>query len=294
MTTRKDKYIFYLTIVVLTLLLIVNVISLIKYILIDDNIDKEHLIALLITLLFVDVLIILLSVVLRRCKKDIMRDNYITNIVHDCKTPITTISLICQTLNDIKIDSDESLRYYSDILETESSRLIIMIENVLNLLRLNNVTLDLNKLIDVHNVIVDIVSSLMFVVNNLDGKIITSFNSVNSCVKGNYDVLVSIFTNILSNAIKYSESSPKIMIETRNVDDSIEISIIDNGIGIEEKELKNIFDKTYRIPSSNGSSGFGLGLYYVNENIKKLNGKIVVKSSFGNGSEFRISLPIVK
>lgn len=294
MTINRNKSIFYLLFATLLVLLTTNVILLIKGIAIN-NISKRHLIFLLLNVLLILVAIILVSVMYKKDRKDYVRSNYITNIIHDCKTPITTINLICQTLDDIDVNSQESLKYYSDIVKTESSKLILMIESVLNFIRLNDVVLEYNQKIDVHQVINDSVNSMKFLLKSLDGDISTSFQSRECCVKGNYEVLLSIIANIINNAIKYSEMSPVIIISTKNIDDNIEISIKDEGIGIEEHEMKKIFDKSYRISSSSGNSnGSGLGLYYVKDNVKKLNGNIEVNSSYGNGSEFRITLPIVK
>lgn len=275
------------------MLLITNVIVIIKRTIIDNQ--YQYLIFFLLFMLLIVVVIILQFIIYVRYRKKLAIYNHITNIVHDCKTPITTINLVCQTMEDVDINSEENLKYYSDIVKAESSKLIVMIENLLNFICLNNVNLDFGQRVDVHQVITDAVESMKLLVRNLDGEITMLLHSDSYYVRGNCDMMLSIIANILNNAIKYTVSSPRIIISTRTIVDNIEISIKDNGIGMEKKELDNIFDRAYRVPSSSVScSGSGFGLYYVKENVMKMNGKIIVISSSGNGSEFRITLPIVK
>lgn len=293
MTRNSIKYNFYLVFTVLLILFLTNMLAVVQEI-ISDN-QSRHLIFLTLCIILIIILMVSQFIIYRRSNNDIIRDNHITNIIHDCKTPITTINLVCQTLDDIDINSEESLRHYSDIIKVESSKLIVMIESILDYIRLNNIYLDYNQRIDVHQTIIDVVNSMRFLIKNLNGEIITSFHADSYYIRGNHDVMLSIISNIVNNAIKYTESSPRIIISTRTITDDIEISIKDNGIGIEEKELGNIFDKTYRVSSSTTNcSGSGFGLYYVKENVTKMKGKIIVISSFGNGSEFRITLPIIK
>lgn len=293
MTRNKDKYIFYSSFVILLLTFVINMIIALKSICLGAV--NRCLTTSLLMVLFICTTMVFLFTIYRRCRKDDARENYIANVIHDCKTPITTINLVCQTLNDVDVDSEENLRYYSDIVKTETSKLIMMIENVLNFMRLNNENLDYNQKVDIHKVINDSVNSMGFLVRSLDGNIMTCLHSDSHYVKGNYDVLLSIIDNIIHNAIKYTECPPRIIVATKEIDGNMEISISDNGIGMEEHELKNIFDKTYRISSSRTDvGGSGLGLYHAKENIERLSGKITVVSSYGNGSEFRITLPIVK
>lgn len=293
MTRNSSGNNFYLVFAILLMLLVMNMIIIIREIIVDNH--KENIIYLIVCILLIVILIILQYIIYKKSNKDIIRDNHITNIIHDCKTPITTINLVCQTLHDMDINSTESLEYYSDIVKTESSKLIVMIEDVLNFIRLNSINLDYNQIVDIHQIITDTVNSMRFLIRNLGGEIITSFQSESHHVMGNHDMMLSIIANIVNNAIKYTESSPRIIISTQTITDSIEISIRDNGIGMEEEELNKIFNKTYRISSSTSKqSGSGFGLYYVRENIMRMKGKIIVISSSGNGSEFRITLPIIK
>ena len=292
MTRNRNRYFFYSVFAILFMLLITNIIAIIEGFVSGK---QKSIIFLFLWLLLLVVVIVLQFMIYRMGKKDLKRDNYITNIIHDCKTPITTINIVCQTIDNIGIKSEDELKYYSDIVKIESSKLIVMIENILNLIRLDNVCLDYNQELDVHQTIKDAVDSMRFLIRNLDGEIITFLHSENHHIKGNSDVMLSIISNVINNAIKYTESSPRIIISTKTIADNIEISIKDNGIGMEENELDNIFDKTYRIPSSSTHcNGSGLGLYYVKENVMRMNGKIMVVSSSGSGSEFRITLPIVK
>lgn len=295
MTINKDKYSFYLVFAILLLLLIFNITLILILAYSGDDVLDRITLYLSITLFLIIVTIILLCVICKRCKNNYVRCEHITNIIHDCKTPIATINIVCQTLNDTDIDSEESLKYYSDIVKMESSRLVVMIENILSLIRLNDSHIDYNQIVDVDKVINESAASMNFLIDSLKGKIVLNLSSDVKYIKGNCDILQSIITNLINNAIKYSKTQPKIIVSATKVDEIIEIVISDNGIGIKKCELSRIFDKTYRVMSSGVSrEGTGLGLYYVKENVEKMKGKINVNSSFGNGSEFRITLPIVK
>ena len=106
----------------------------------------------------------------------------------------------------------------------------------------------------------------------------------------------NVIHNLIDNAIKYCERTPEIIVTTKNIGNSIQIEVSDNGIGIRRENLKMIFDKFYRVPTGNRHDvkGFGLGLYYVKLIIEAHHGKIQVKSIFGQGTTFLINLPLSK
>lgn len=264
--------------------------------------DKHHFIYVLFAIVIIILSFLFLSIITlakyiySQLKSQSVKYQYINNIIHDYKTPITTINLICQTINDVDINSLNNVKYYVDIINQECLRLNIMAENILNTLRLKTLKIDKYECVDIHKVLVDSIGVMDFYIKNYNGVIKNSLKAENHIVKGNYYFIFSAFANIVNNAIKYSKDSPDITIETINIEKSIIISFMDKGIGIEKNKLKKVFHKSYRISSLdvNVNEGSGLGLYFIKKNIKQLNGNIIVESDFGKGSVFKIILPVIK
>lgn len=245
---------------------------------------------------FLTVMLLMFNYVIkyrRMNNSDIIRSHYINNIIHDFKTPITTINLVKQNIMKKKESYDEDMLYNIDILGKECSALVIMIECINNLMRNDSYKVRTDKIVDLHEVLADCVSRMRFSIDSLGGKIIDEFNASSHCVRGNYYILLSVFINLITNAVKYNDNPPVIKIRTDNDDDKLIISVMDNGIGIKEEDLDKIFIKSYRAGGQSFGDGFGLGLFFVKDNIERLSGKMLVSSIYGSGSEFRISLPIV-
>ena len=216
-----------------------------------------------------------------------IKNDFIDNMTHELKTPISTISLACEAM----IDSKDKKVDYVNIIDEENKRLGSQVERVLNIARTEKETYKLDRYpVNIHDIIHESVNIFKFKVEKKDGKIIEKLNAKSPIIKGNKDHLINVFNNLIENAYKYSDEKPMIIIESNNNSSSLEISIKDNGIGIKKGNIDKIFDKFYREPQGNihNVKGFGLGLSYVKNIINKLGASILVESKYGSGSIFTI------
>ena len=216
-----------------------------------------------------------------------IKNDFIDNMTHELKTPISTISLACEAM----IDNKKNKNDYVKIIDEENKRLGHQVERVLNIARTEKQSYKIDKSsVNIHEIIEESINVFRFKLEKKGGKIVNKLNAENPIINGNKSHLVNVFNNLIENGIKYSKDKPVIIIESRNDKSSMEISIKDNGIGIKKNNLDNIFDKFYREPQGNihNVKGFGLGLSYVKNIVDKLNAKIFVKSKYGHGSVFTL------
>jgi len=216
-----------------------------------------------------------------------IKNDFIDNMTHELKTPISTISLACEAM----IDSKDKKVDYVNIIDEENKRLGSQVERVLNIARTEKETYKLDRYpVNIHDIIHESVNIFKFKVEKKDGKIIEKLNANSPIIKGNKDHLINVFNNLIENAYKYSDEKPIIIIESSNNSSSLEISIKDNGVGIKKSNIDKIFDKFYREPQGNihNVKGFGLGLSYVKNIVNKLGASILVKSKYGSGSTFTL------
>lgn len=216
-----------------------------------------------------------------------IKNDFIDNMTHELKTPISTISLACEAM----IDNKKNKNDYVKIIDEENKRLGHQVERVLNIARTEKQSYKIDKSsVNIHEIIEESINVFRFKLEKKGGKIVNKLNAENPIINGNKSHLVNVFNNLIENGIKYSKDKPVITIESRNDESSMEISIKDNGIGIKKNNLDKIFDKFYREPQGNihNVKGFGLGLSYVKNIIEKLNAKIFVKSKYGHGSVFTL------
>ena len=223
------------------------------------------------------------------------KNEFIDNMTHELKTPISTISLACEALLDKEITSKDSKENYVKIINDENRRLGGQVEKVLNIAKTEkkNYEIDFDKL-DIHKIINDSIKINQFKIEKREGKIFRNLNAVNSIIYGNYDHLLNVFNNLIENANKYSLDVPHIEISTENKNDKLFVIVSDRGIGIRKSNLDKIFDKFYREPQGNihNVKGFGLGLSYVRNIIGKHNATIKVESQLNKGTKFEISFKI--
>ena len=216
-----------------------------------------------------------------------IKNDFIDNMTHELKTPISTISLACEAM----IDNKKNKNDYVKIIDEENKRLGHQVERVLNIARTEKQSYKIDKSsVNIHEIIEESINVFRFKLEKKGGKIVNKLNAENPIINGNKSHLVNVFNNLIENGIKYSKDKPVITIESRNDKSSMEISIKDNGIGIKKNNLDKIFDKFYREPQGNihNVKGFGLGLSYVKNIVDKLNAKIFVKSKYGHGSVFTL------
>jgi two-component system, OmpR family, phosphate regulon sensor histidine kinase PhoR len=239
-----------------------------------------------------------LSVIIRQKRLSEVKTDFINNMTHELKTPISTIALSSETLLREDFTNDaERLQRYASIIYKENKRLENQVERVLNIAKLDKEQLKLNySTFDLHEIIQE--ASEVFELNHNEsgGEITLELEAKNSLIEADEVHISNIVHNLIDNAIKYCEKSPKITIKTTSTSSTITFTITDNGIGIKKENLKLIFDKFYRVPTGDihNVKGFGLGLYYVKLITDSHDGKLQVKSIFGNGTTFFITLPLHK
>lgn len=245
----------------------------------------------LITAIFVVFLYVLISF-FRQKKLVIMRNDFINNMTHEFKTPISTIGLACEAIQDKSVNKNNKLsKSYVDIISKENIRLGSMAEKILQTVIIDKGQLKLKlEVVDVHDVINKTINNINLQIEQNRGKITTELNAEKNTVLADKLHFSNVIYGLLDNANKYTKKNPEILIKTYNDKDSVAIEISDNGIGILKKHQKKIFEKLYRVPQGNihDVKGFGLGLSYVKAIVEMHKGKISLDSEPGNGSTFRL------
>ncbi len=233
--------------------------------------------------------------IFRQKKLSVMKNDFINNMTHELKTPISTISLACQALSDQDVQKSETLyQSYINVINEENDRLGLLTEKVLQtaLVEKARIRLNLNGL-DIHELIEEAIQKVGLQVQSRHGRIITRLGADYSFVKADKVHLTNVFTNLLDNANKYSTQSPHITVSTENTSDGVVVHVQDQGVGISRQNLKKIFDNLYRVSTGNihDVKGFGLGLGYVKAIVEQHGGRVWVESESMKGSRFSVFIP---
>ncbi|MFM2285529.1 MAG: hypothetical protein RLZZ543_1026 [Bacteroidota bacterium] len=236
-----------------------------------------------------------ISTIIRQKKLSDIKNDFINNMTHELKTPISTISLACEALSDPDVNRSQTMAAnYTRMIHEENKRLGQLVENVLQsaLLDKSDFELQLTE-VDMHVIIQKVLRSFEMHLNKRKVRLDLKLNALNTIVQGDVVHLTNVVFNLLDNAIKYTPDAPEITIETKDVGGQFGLSVSDNGIGISRDEQKRIFEKLYRVPTGNihNVKGFGLGLSYVKVIVEKHHGSIRIESEFGLGSTFHVLLP---
>lgn len=236
-----------------------------------------------------------LFVILKQRRLSEVQKDFINNMTHEFKTPLSTIAISTGVLKDPSIiQAPERLINYATIIENETNRLKQQVERVLQMARLekNNLTLK-RETTDLHELISESVKNNTVALQKKNGKFELCLNAENSLVNIDKLHFSNVLYNLMDNAIKYCNLSPVITITTSSSHHQFTLDVKDNGIGISEDNLKKIFHRFYRVPTGNlhDVKGFGLGLNYVKLVVESHGGKIMVNSKMGSGSTFTILLP---
>ena len=224
-----------------------------------------------------------------------MKNDFINNMTHEIKTPISTISLACEALSDKEIKKNHLLsENYLNVINDENKRLDGIAEKILQAATLesDDFILKIEK-VEVHQIIDHVINTIGIHVEVKDGRIIKDYRARNATINADRIHFTSVITNLIDNANKYSPKKPEIKIITENVAGGVLITISDKGIGINKENQKKIFDKLYRVPTGNihNVKGFGMGLSYVKAIVERHRGKVKVESEFKKGSRFSVWLP---
>lgn len=257
------------------------------------------------TLAFTAILLVvfLYTIILafRQKKLSEMKNDFINNMTHELKTPIATISLASQMLNDESVKKAPSmLRHISKVITEEAKRLRIQVERVLVLSMFDNSQFSIKYAeVNANEVIANVIQTFKLRVEKAGGKITFDTETDNADVYVDEMHLTNVIFTILDNAVKYrNEERPlEINIKTLQTDNgaNLAIKVSDNGIGIKKDDLKHIFERFYRVSTGNRHNvkGFGIGLAYVRQIINHFGGTVYAESEIGKGTSFTISLPLV-
>lgn len=224
-----------------------------------------------------------------------IKNDFINNMTHELKTPISTIQLACEALNDKDMNSPETQQTFVNMINEENIRLSGLVETVLKTAILDKGQLKLKKEeVDLVEIINQVRGKFSLKISQLGGEIILNNELTEMNFIGDYQHLTNVFQNLIDNAIKYTSELPKIQISTSKTIHEYIIKVSDNGIGISKENLDKIFEKLYRVPTGDlhNVKGFGLGLNYVKSILELHHGNITVKSTKDRGSTFIISLPL--
>lgn len=236
-----------------------------------------------------------INTIFKQKKLSVIKNDFISNMTHEFKTPISTISLACEMLNDVSVTkTPEKQHRYVKMIHDENKRLSVLVESILQTSILDKGEFKLKRSdIDIHDIINQAIQNTQLLIEQRQGIIIKHLQADHCIINADKVHLTNIIFNLIDNALKYSKDQPEIIISTKNTLEGIEISIQDNGIGISKENQKKIFEKFYRVPTGNvhNVKGFGLGLSYVQAVVQKHGGTINVESELGKGSTFIVRMP---
>lgn len=235
-----------------------------------------------------------IAIILKQKRLSEIKTDFINNMTHELKTPISTIGISSSMLmrEDVREDPERQ-KQYAKIIHSENERLKSQVERVLQIATLSPDKLELkNETIDMHTIINGALEALEVKMTETGGELLKNCQAKNSLVQGDKVHLTNLIYNLIDNALKYTNEEPRIEVKTSNVGRLILIEIIDNGIGIEPKHQRLIFDKFFRVPTGNvhNVKGFGLGLFYVKTVVEAHQGTVSVSSTHGKGSNFSVKL----
>jgi two-component system, OmpR family, phosphate regulon sensor histidine kinase PhoR len=237
-----------------------------------------------------------LFVILKQKRLSEIQKDFINNMTHEFKTPISTIAVSTEVLkNPDIIHHPERLLNYTTIIEKENIRLRHQVERVLQMAKFDKEDIGLKKeKVDVHQIIRDAIQNTALSLQEKNGAINCELDADIHVISADRLHLTNVLYNLIDNAIKYCNAAPRILISAINANNMLCISVEDNGLGIARENHKRVFQKFYRVPTGNvhDVKGFGLGLHYVKSVVSAHKGFIKLDSELGEGSIFRISLPL--
>ncbi len=259
------------------------------------NIWMMYATSLLLILVVLGCFYVAVSTILKQKQLADIKNDFINNMTHEFKTPISTISLATQMLGDEAIAGSPTIfKRYLGIIRDENKRLGSQVEKVLQTAQMERGEVQLKLgTVNIHQIIERVLENISPQIELREGIIEKDLQAENPEIQADEVHLTNILFNLLDNANKYSPEKPLIKITTENTEKGLSIKVSDQGIGMTKESIKQIFEKFYRVPTGNvhDVKGFGLGLSYVKKMVEEHHGKINVQSKLGEGSEFEVVLP---
>lgn len=256
--------------------------------------------SLIFTFVLLITFIFTIYIVFRQKKLTEMKNDFINNMTHEFKTPISTISLAAQMLKDPAVGKSPAMfQHISGVINDETKRLRFQVEKVLQMSMFDRqkATLKMKEL-DANELITSVIHTFTLKVERYNGKIESELNATSPAIFADEMHITNVIFNLMDNAVKYKrpDTDLLLMVKTWNEPGKLMISIQDNGIGIKKENLKKIFEKFYRVHTGNlhDVKGFGLGLAYVKKIIVDHKGTIRAESELNVGTKFIIALPLLK
>lgn len=250
----------------------------------------------ILTSLLIGIFVYTILIILRQKKLSLIKNDFINNMTHELKTPISTISLASQMLQDHGITTTQkTIDHISQVIYQESKRLSYQVEKVLQMAIFNEGKLKLRfREIDMNNLVMNVINNFEIRVQNKNGELTSDLHATNPVVYGDEVHITNVVFNLLDNAVKYSNGNPEINVTTDTRDKFVIVSVKDKGIGIPKEHQEQIFEKFYRVPTGNihNVKGFGLGLSYVKKIVEAHNGSIKVESTINKGTKFSLFFPV--
>ncbi len=237
-------------------------------------------------------------IILKQKRLSEVQKDFINNMAHEFKTPVSTIGISAQVLSDPEILKDQSrLKNYAGIIADQNKRIENQIEKVLQLGKIEKDRSSLNlEVTDLHEVIRKVADSFTYTLKETGGKIDLALEASPSIIMADQTHLANAIYNLLDNAFKYRKDKPDITVSTGMEGRHIILTVNDHGIGIDKKYHHKIFEKFYRVPTGDvhNVKGFGIGLNYVKSIMDNHNWKIQVSSRKGGGTRFQVFIPSVR
>ena len=256
--------------------------------------------SLIFTFVLLVTFIFTIYIIFRQKKLTEIKNDFINNMTHEFKTPISIISLAAQMLKDPAVGKSPAMfQHISGVINDETKRLCFQVEKVLqmSMFEKQKATLKMKE-VNANDLIAGVVNTFTLKVEKYNGKITSNLDAVNPDIFVDEMHFTNVIFNLLDNAVKYKKQEGELLLNVRTWNESgkLYISIQDNGIGIKKENLKKIFDKFYRVHTGNlhDVKGFGLGLAYVKKIIQDHKGAIRAESELNVGTKFIIVLPLLK
>ncbi len=250
------------------------------------------------TLVILAAFFLTLKTILDQRKLSKIKNDFVNNMTHELKTPLATISLAVDALQNSKvIGNPEKSTYFSDIIRQENKRMNKHVETILQAALMDKQDMKLNLVpIHAHAIIQKVVSTFTLQLNEKGGSATLNLNAKNDLIKADETHFTNLINNLFDNAVKYSKENLQINITTHSSARYFVVQVQDNGIGMSKETVKRIFEKFYRAHTGNRHDvkGFGLGMSYVKSVVDAHKGKIKVDSLPGKGSTFILDIPLYK